>query len=99
MTDAFTIEEADFDPYAAPKPDHCTCEPGRAHDGSEHGPCAYCENLAWEEHEMKTVADLYRELEEAREDYAAAETSEDRQDARGAIHDIMHELFLRGDDA
>lgn len=24
-------------------PDHCTCETGRAHDGSEHGPCGFCE--------------------------------------------------------
>lgn len=23
--------------------DHCTCEPGRAHDGSEFGPCEFCE--------------------------------------------------------
>ena len=23
------------------------CQPGRASDGSEHGPCAWCEEMAW----------------------------------------------------
>jgi hypothetical protein len=23
--------------------DHCTCRPGRDHDGSEFGPCEFCE--------------------------------------------------------
>jgi hypothetical protein len=24
--------------------ERCTCQPGRASDGSEHGPCAWCED-------------------------------------------------------
>ena len=28
--------------------DRCTCIPGRAADGSEHGPCAWCEERAWQ---------------------------------------------------
>ena len=28
-------------------PDRCTCQSGRASDGSEHGPCAWCEEMAW----------------------------------------------------
>lgn len=29
--------------------DHCTCRYGRDHDGSEFGPCEYCERVADEE--------------------------------------------------
>lgn len=25
------------------EPDRCTCRPGRDHDGSEFGPCEWCE--------------------------------------------------------
>jgi hypothetical protein len=36
-------------PDAAPSADHCTCRYGRDFDGSEFGPCAYCEHIADEE--------------------------------------------------
>lgn len=26
--------------------DHCTCRPGRDHDGSEFGPCEFCERVS-----------------------------------------------------
>ncbi len=29
--------------------DRCTCEFGRASDGSEHGPCVYCEDAPYRE--------------------------------------------------
>lgn len=27
--------------------DHCTCQFGRDHDGSEFGPCPFCEEQEW----------------------------------------------------
>lgn len=30
-------------------PDHCTCRQGREIDGSEFGPCPYCEEAAYQE--------------------------------------------------
>jgi hypothetical protein len=33
-------------PFYERMADHCTCEPGRASDGSEHGPCEYCEQTS-----------------------------------------------------
>jgi hypothetical protein len=34
--------------------DHCTCRPGRDHDGSEFGPCDYCERQAYEDNPCET---------------------------------------------
>lgn len=40
---------ARLDPQEATPTGHCTCRPGRDHDGSEFGPCDYCEALAYAE--------------------------------------------------
>ncbi len=36
-------------------PSGCTCRSGRDHDGSEFGPCAYCERIADEDAELKRL--------------------------------------------
>lgn len=39
-------------------PERCTCQPGRDTDGSEFGPCAYCEEQAWREENGLTDEDF-----------------------------------------
>lgn len=46
--------------------ERCTCEPGRASDGSEHGMCAYCED-----------ADRNAEIEASNEAHARPPSGED----------------------
>ena len=48
--------------------DRCTCEPGRASDGSEHGPCAYCEEMVWRDENGMHDEDLEAMLEERADD-------------------------------
>lgn len=40
-----TMMQARFDAYDDMMRRGCTCQPGRDHDGSDFGPCGYCEAL------------------------------------------------------
>lgn len=42
--------------------DRCTCRPGRDHDGSEFGPCEWCEEQAWRAFNGLTNDDLEAQI-------------------------------------
>lgn len=49
------LMQARMDAYDDMMRQGCTCQPGRDHDGSEFGPCSYCEAV---EHQERVYASL-----------------------------------------